>query len=182
VWFQVERRKKKEMRNNIKISYYYGKMRRNSNRISFEIHFGRGHLKEKRKENRWFPSLNFLKIRPINRDEKPYVESIWLFLSWENLMRFKWLEKKADFRSSIDNTQNENEPHKNRPKIDLADIFPIPRKRKIIKDKPDKMDFQTKRLEKPKTNRALDKRSAFKTVPRNKLKKKEKELLHNPCC
>jgi hypothetical protein len=38
-------------------------------------------------------------------------------------MRFKWLEKKADFRSSIDNTQNENEPHKNRPKIDLADIF-----------------------------------------------------------
>jgi hypothetical protein len=94
-------------------------------------------------------------------------------------MRFKWLEKKADFRSSIDNTQNENESHKNRPE-DRSSRH-IPGKRKIIKEKPDQMDFQTKRLEKPKTNRALDKRSAFKTVPRNKFKK-EKELLHNPCC
>jgi hypothetical protein len=64
-------------------------------------------------------------------------------------MRFKWLEKKADFLSSIDNTQNENESHKNRPE-DRSSRH-IPGKRKIIKEKLDQMDFQTKRLEKPKT-------------------------------
>lgn len=63
-------------------------------------------------------------------------------------MRFKWLEKKADFRSSIDNTQNENESHKNRPE-DRSSRH-IPGKRKIIKRQTRSNGFPNKTSRKTK--------------------------------
>jgi hypothetical protein len=49
VWFQVEKKKKNEEQHQDFLL-----LRRNSNRISFEITFGRGDLKEKEKKTDGF--------------------------------------------------------------------------------------------------------------------------------